>query len=359
MASDEEQRYAELARLIEQHYIQAQAQGKGSEFTEVLSAAFQQAITEGGEALAAELKRTAPDMLAERHAMLATFHAQLRKRWGAALDLYEAVLVVAQEAGSGFVTQHVSEACRNADTKLWVLVRLHARAYQTASEVLALLNAGFATAAMARWRTIHEVAAAMQLISKSKGNDLAQRYLDREAIEAATAAREYQDHHVKLGYEPLDPAVYQALQTRKDELKRQYGTDFATDAYRWANEHVGKRMTKFEALEAEVGLEHMRPYNRLAGYGIHAHAKGILFHLEELRTGDPIAMGASDFGLADPGHATLISLLQCTTALLFTKPDQDALVTTIAMSRMVDEAGATFLQAHQECVRLYRTGEDG
>jgi hypothetical protein len=54
---------------------------------------------------------------------------------------------------------------RSQDLRFEVLTRLHARAYSLASEVYVLMTAGHASAAYARWRTLHEVAVVAHLIT--------------------------------------------------------------------------------------------------------------------------------------------------------------------------------------------------
>lgn len=355
MTPEEEQRYIKLARLIERQYLLAQAHGKGEQFTNALSDALEQALTQSAENLAERLKRDAPAMLTERREVRARFEARLRERWRPALDFFEMILVIAQEAGSNFLLEHRRDAKKSQDLRFWVLARLHARACHIASEVMALLNSGFATAAMARWRTIHEVAVIMWLIQNSEGNELAQRYLDHEAVEAATAAEHYNDHYARLGLEPLDAAEYEAIIARRNKMVDRYGSEFKQDTYGWANEAVGCRVKKFERLELAAGLDHMRPYYKMASYGVHGNPKGILFHLEEIRPTEFLIAGASDVGLADPGHATIISLLQCTIAFLHTRPNDVIVMTTMAMSRLVDDAGRAFSEIHRQMLQEFST----
>ena len=62
--------------------------------------------------------------------------------------------------------------------------------------------------------------------------------------------------------------------------------------------------------------------------------------------------GPSNAGLADPGHATLVSLFQTTCSLLIHGSDQrattDDLVTLMALRRLLDDAGHEFLAAHHK-----------
>ena len=56
-----------------------------------------------------------------------------------------------------------------------------------ADEIICLLENGFADGAMARWRTLHEIAIVAIVLSKH-GEDIAQGYLDHQAVESKRAA---------------------------------------------------------------------------------------------------------------------------------------------------------------------------
>jgi hypothetical protein len=63
--------------------------------------------------------------------------------------------------------------------------------------------------------------------------------------------------------------------------------------------------------------------------------------------------GPTNWGLADPGHGTLVSLYQITTSLLlFGRPsleDEPMRIAILrALEKLVDEAGEAFLTVHKE-----------
>lgn len=78
----------------------------------------------------------------------------------------------------------------NPSTQQEIIIRLHARACQVCAEVLCLMEGGFADAAMARWRTLHEIYIVSLLIYESD-EDLAVRYVRSEAVESKRAMDEY------------------------------------------------------------------------------------------------------------------------------------------------------------------------
>ena len=93
----------------------------------------------------------------------------------------------------------------------------------------------------------------------------------------------------------------------------------------------------------------------MAGYGVHATAKGMVFDIGNINI-DPneprgLLAGASNAGLADPGHGTLLSLYQCTVALLTSKNSVEALASLHTLKSFVDEAGQAFLDIHREMLK--------
>lgn len=315
----------------------------------VLGSALKGALEESSDVLLAALRRTMSAAVERNRDSQATFETRLRERWQAALDLFEAIMITAREAGEHFNTAHRPQATAANDLVFEVLVRLHARACLTASEVLALLTSGHATGAHARWRTVHELAVVAYLI-KGHGRDLAERYLLHEGIEVAKAAEEYQRYSSRLGNEPYTPAEMAAYRDRRAALRQRFGEPFDSQ-FGWAATVLNNNKPNFTDLERAAQIDHLRPHYRMASHGIHSNVKGITFNLgiQDHRT--LMLAGPSDAGLADPGHSTLISLYQCTVCLLTLRPDIRGLMTLQAMGRLVDEAGQAFLTAHERLER--------
>ncbi len=311
-----------------------------------LESAFQEAITSAAAALTAELLRTAPDMLAEQRIFQSEFEERLFQHWGKALDLFQTILVVARDAGDSINQQQRQRADEEQDFTFDVLSRLHARACLTASEVGVLLRSGYADAAMARWRTLHEITVVAGFL-KRYDRQAAERYLLHEIVESLKAAEEYQHHYERLGDEPLDPEDLRWLRAQRDSLCERFGRAFG-DVYGWAAAEFNGLSPSFKALEEAAGLDHLRPYYRMASHGVHSNPKGIKFSLGLSKPQRFLLTGPSNAGLCDPGHATLISLTNCTINLLTHAIALDTLVTSQALLQLTETAGQTFLDAHIE-----------
>lgn len=55
--------------------------------------------------------------------------------------------------------------------------------------------------------------------------------------------------------------------------------------------------------------------------------------------------GPCDAGLADPGHSAVISLMNCTMALLTHKPTSEGIISPKVLQRLVKEVGEAFIQS--------------
>jgi hypothetical protein len=312
------------------------------EFSDELLDSMPKIIDDTSQVILADLKSRAPEMLLEHAEMRSRFENAVSQSWGNALDLLEMFVVIAAEAGEDFNEEFRPSASQDSDFEFDVLTRLHARSCQIANEVLTLLRAGYADGAHARWRTIHEIAVVALFINKF-GQDTAERYFLHNTIESYRAARLYQRHYARLGYEPITDHEISQLQSLYEELLNRFGRPFA-NAYGWATQAIGNRDPKFSDIEQAVDLEHWRPHYKFASHNVHANSKGILSKLGLYR-GRPelLLAGPSVMGFTDHGHGTAVSLLQITMSLLTTKPNIDRLCVCTILSTLAGEIGETFL----------------
>ena len=192
------------------------------------------------------------------------------------------------------------------------MIRLHGKAVTTAGEVLTLLGAGYSTGALARARTLHEVATVALLLAEHD-EDLARRYLAHEVVESLKAEEELQEYHERLGYEPPDSTVEERQQIR-DDLVAEFGSDFLSD-YGWAAPLVKDKPT-FTKLEQRATLDHWRPHYRMASQGVHANPKGVMWNVQLLTDRSMVVAGPSNAGLTEAAQMAGIALFQVNVALL-------------------------------------------
>lgn len=270
------------------------------------------------------------------------FEERLYERWGPPLDALTLFRLWCLDAG---MSVHERAETTENDWVYAALVRLHARACLVTAEVLALLRGGFASGAHARWRSAHEIAVVGSFLAE-QGQDTAERYLLHETVESNRAITDYQRYATRLGYERITPDEVNRLHASQEALVARFGSEYARP-YGWASEALDNPNPKFTDIQAAASLDHLRPYYRMASYPTHAGPKGIAFDIG-LANEDVMLAGPSNVGLADPGHAVAISLLQITLTLLGRKPDMGDLVTMTFLQGVCDTVGSSFMSAHRE-----------
>ena len=272
------------------------------------------------------------------------FEKRLMKRWKCPLDRLDLLIAVTVESGTEFNQKFRDDSVASGDAVFESLTRLHARACQVSGEVLALLKAGFADGAHARWRSLHEMAVVASLIEEN-GQDLAERYLLHEKIQQYKLACEYQRFFPRLCFESLTEETFKSLKTHRDELIDEFGEAFESP-YGWAASAIGKRRPKFTEIEQQVQLDHMRPYYKMASDNVHANSHGASYRLglHSTEQGGLLLAGPSNVGLADPGQLTALSLFQITTTMLSTRSVFDCVVTMKILEKLTDEVGKAFPQ---------------
>lgn len=314
------------------------------EFFESLPSNISKTAEELSKNVLEDLKRDSKRMLKDRKKEISRFESNLYKVWGKAFDLLQMFIVISLEAGEKYNYEFKTDSTEDDNYVLEVMTRLHARACQIASEILALIKSGHADGAHARWRSLHEVSVVALFIS-TNGNELAERYLLYDNVESYKAATIYQEHCEKLGYEPLTKEELNEIKEIYDNLIDRFGKNYRYD-YGWASSAIGKNKPSFRDIEKVAGLKHLRPYYKMACHNVHANPRGLFFKLGLYpESGDILLAGPSNVGMADPGHSTALSLAQITVSLLTHQPNLDRLVICQILMKLEKEIGEAFLEA--------------
>jgi Family of unknown function (DUF5677) len=271
------------------------------EFREGLSQIIPEIVVKQSALLLKRLKRNAPEMLKRRRGETSAFESRLAKRWRKGMDLLEAFLEISLEAGSDFNQEFRAEATQQHDHVFEVLTRLHARACQISSEILALLRAGHAVGAHARWRSLHEITVVGMLI-RSGGTEIAERYLLHDGIESYKAALLYREQSDRLGYEPMTDEEFQTVEAKYQQLLSRFGLSYRRE-YGWAATALNKENPTFRDLEDHVQLMHLRPFYKMASHNVHANPKGVFFKLGLYPAGEEVLLaGPQRYGSCRPGR---------------------------------------------------------
>jgi uncharacterized protein DUF5677 len=221
-----------------------------------------------------------------------------------------------------------------------VLMRLYARGIHVAREISVLLRAGYPDAAMARWRTLHEIAVVSAVVGEY-GEECADAYLQHNAVATFKAAKQYQGSAEQLGFESLSAEQFDELKAGYDQAVARQGKQFRED-YGWAARALSKEKPTFADLEAAVGLDHLRPFYGWASQNVHAGPRGLLVKLGTVHE-DVLLVGPSPYGLADPGQNTALSLAVLVANLMRLHSVMDTLMTSKVAVLLAREAADRFV----------------
>jgi hypothetical protein len=279
------------------------------------------------------------------------FRRRLSKRWGESLDKLHLLIALARDFG-GVVGATVRVPPIDRPYLVDIVTRLHARACQVSLEIHTLLSFGLADGAMARCRTLHEIAATAFFVHEH-GEQTAERYVLHEAIESWRAACEYNRHARVLKMRPYKSTEMKTFEAARTQLLDRFGKSF-DGHYGWAS-HILKPgasepVRSFTDIEESV-LPHLRPYYQLASHNVHAKAKGIYHRLGLLGDHEILLSGSSNSGLADPGQNAALFLCQVTTVLGLLHPTVETTMMMKAVNRLQQNTADAFGRAHHQLLK--------
>jgi uncharacterized protein DUF5677 len=292
------------------------------------------------------LVRQMADMLEDQEAISNEIFNEITEVWGKPLGLLQGLIVIADESVESYLTKSAKYANYNIVQE--VLLRIHAKSNQISKEILCLLKNGFADGAQARWRSLHELAVISFFIS-NHGEDVATRYIEHESIEVYKAAIQYNQYYTRLGAVEISREEIELMAEDYNALIEKYGKYYRYD-YGWAANVLKSKRPTFRDIEANIELDHLRPYYKAASSNIHASPTGVLSRLGLLPEEDVLLAGPSVIGLTEPAQSTIISLVQITTALLTFNADIDALVVCKTMSEYGKEVENAFIEVESKLV---------
>lgn len=281
--------------------------------------------------------------LEERRELHSAFVQRNLKKWNKGFEIIEIFVEICSEAGECVNNRMRSAAAENKDITFDILVRLHAKACLVAREIVCLLKNGFADAAHARWRALHELTVTALFLEKND-DETTERYCLHEVVEAYKGACLHKKFGKRLQATPPSDEDIAYLKTKYDQVIERFGSDFQKP-YGWAYVAIGKKQVSFLDIEEAVSLDHWRPYYKWASQSIHANVKTIRHSLGLSETKeDMLLVGPSDSGMVDPAHSMAISLAQITVVLAGRSPNLDELVMMQVISTLSQEVGNTFFE---------------
>jgi hypothetical protein len=335
-----------LMEMLEEEFISNPEKAENIDLEEIIEKLTPDLVNSLRDSLATSSQQ----MLNERRIQFASFTERNEIRWKEAFDLLETHIAICTESGESINNEYRPEAVKNNDLKFDLLVRNHARSCHIANEILCLLKNGFADAAHARWRALHEVNVTAMFIEKH-GQECAKRFYFHDLIDSYDGMKEHQKYENRLQEKAPEQVIIDQYKLEYDNAIQEFGKGFECH-YGWAAyifPNRGARTVGFATLEKDVGLDHMRPYYKWASQNVHAGSKGMRNRLALAECHDDVLLvGQSNSGMTDPAHATALSLMQITLTLLKTVPNLDHIVLMNVIKEYSDEVGNTFLKVSRE-----------
>jgi hypothetical protein len=304
------------------------------------------------DVLLERLKSTVSDKLEASKEIENQFEAAVYITWKKPFDLLDLLLYICLEVASEFNSEHRSETFSKPSYVQAALARQQANACLVFNEIIHLLKSGFPSGAHSHWRTLHEIACVSYFISKH-GKDMAKRFLDYEVVESYFQAEAILEHEKKMDCKLLSEKDFNAVKEKVDEIRKTYGSEFVRKAsypYGWVPSALQKTWS-LEKIEKSVKLDLLRPYYDLASYNVYGGPKGLIFKLGTMNREAQhvvVPVGPSNYGLADPGKSTAISLGQVTACLLQTESSVKSLIIVEALRNLVDEICDAFCRIQAE-----------
>ena len=242
------------------------------------------------------------------------FRVNLEARWGKGFDSLRMLIELSRDIGTEFHKRIRKSRSQKQVHLNSSIMNLHIRALQISSEIMVLIENGYADGAMARWRTLHEVTC-VAMVLKDGGNALAERYLAHEIVEARKGLLQYEKCSPRLGFKPFSKREARRIEREYDSALKLFGKSFGGD-YGWAANYLGNSKPNFSHVEEAAGRAMMRSHYKLASQNIHATTKGITYRLGSLGNRCGVIAGASNVGFVEPGQNLALSLLHITMLLL-------------------------------------------
>lgn len=326
---------------------------KDSDFSEEqIREVFESVLSHGHRHLLSDLKSQAPEMLSRLKEDSAAFRARCYERWREPMDLMWMFWMIAQEVTEA----HAHAGPRDADLLVFdTLAHLNPKALLITSEILCLLEGGFADAALARWRSLHETVVVAMFIRKH-GSTVARDYRLSVWFDNHKAASALNRVAERANIPAFSDEEMRAIEAARDAAEVAIGRKIKHD-WDWASPAFnGRERIPFADIERDVGMDHWRPRYKWASQRVHSPFTSPMDLLGMSEAHDFLfQIGPSNSGLVDPLHMTSVSLMQMTTAfLMLGEANVDRLVYVQILKALSDEIGEVALRVEAENLKAQK-----
>jgi hypothetical protein len=275
------------------------------------------------------------------------FEQRLYQRWEVPLEVLEREYLYLMDCGQWFESQDWVDVVVSTPAKLKAVSLLARRANRAMGEVLAMLRSGYADGALARCRTLWEIAVVSGAL-QVHDDSLSEGYLNHSAIDACEAAEDLDRCRDTLApNDVIDQADLEELRRRKAELIRACGKEYGKpNGWMWPILPAHERPS-FAALERLLEMDHQRPYYKLACLNVHADPRSLLDSVGLPSDVSGVNPGASDAGLTLPGQRCALWAGMTTVALMFVGDSEECLLRVGVVSKLAQAAFEWFQEGEE------------
>ena len=277
------------------------------------------------------------------------FRADLEERWGKGFNCLRMLIELSRDIGTDFLCRTRRSGSARRIHLNRALCLLHVRALQISSEMMTLMENGFADGAMARWRTLHEVTCVAMVLNDG-GDALAERYLAHGIVETRKGLLQYERCHAWLGYSPIPKRKAAHIERQYMAVIDRYGKEFGGD-YGWAAAHLNEPKPNFSQIEMAAGKGMMRSHYKMASQNVHATTKGISYRLGSIDKALHAIAGSSNVGFVEPGQNLALSLLHITTILFPRRWNLDRVVQLSVLTQLQERVPQALAKSERAIVR--------
>lgn len=336
-----------LLKVVEEGIAKIEGEDAQRRFIDAFATRVPEAFDGAAERIVTDLFESAPKMLAEYKALDGFREAEVEARWSKALGAYRMLWVCCHETGGTFSSRHFNIDGYEPPRMVHAQMGLQARACRVGLEVFTLLRAGFGAGALARARTLQEIATISTVLAQHGASDtghpeLADRYLLHAHVVSWLDAVEYQEVAPKLGYASLTDVEMVELKAPRDSAVALYGESFGKPNGWAACLMSNQKAPRFKDLEVLASADHMRAHYSWASHEVHADAKSLVMNHETVNDVTFMNTGPSQRGMADAAQLALMALVQVTENTLYTAPDVGDrpvdVITVSALHKLLDRA---------------------
>ena len=301
-------------------------------------AEFATIVEEIAETTFADLILRSEPLVVEQHEFESSFLQSHNAKWENLFRLLRATSKIASEAGQMMVRglRHNTEF--ENSYKLKAIVSLHARAIRTFSEILCLLENGFADGAIARWRSLHELSTVAFFLCR-QDEVIAERYLASRDCLNYRSAVQYQKFFGSVENDLLSASKGVTLEAKSLDAKKRFGTEINSD-WGWAKPALEGNRLDFSAVEAHLKHDHWRPFFRWANQEVHAGyvPPDVGLGVQGSKLNGHL-IGHSNLGIGAPATMSARSLHNATAALALLNPTLDRLAVLKVMDKFANKLG--------------------